>query len=231
MLTAAYTLVFDEAPGIPEQFQELASGGSLAALAVMAVMACVWAPVAEELFFRRFVLRALAERFALPAAIALQAFVFAILHDYGGMHLAAIFVLGLAMGGLYAWRKTILTSMILHMLQNTLAVTVIGIVILIGRLAPPLGVFGEPDTAGFRIAEVLDHSAAAEAGLQPGDVITDVEGTPVRDVVSLRLMYWAAGLDGSAELKVRRGDETFNINVRPGANPPHESRIDNGDED
>lgn len=217
LLAMIYTLVNGRGPGVPEQFQEMAAGGNLLTLALMAVLACVWAPVAEELFFRRFLLRALAGRFSLAVAIGLQAFVFAILHDYGGMHLGAIFVLGLTMGGLYAWRKTIVTSMILHMLQNTFAIAILGLFMLLSRVGPTLGVYGEPHADGLKIVEVAPDTPAAEAGLQVGDIITEVEGNKVPDAMTLRLMYWAAGLDGKAELKVQRGAETIEVDVRPKA--------------
>ena len=201
--------------------------GSLATLVLMAVMACIWAPIAEELFFRRFVMRAFASKFSLAVAIALQAFVFAILHDYGGMHLTLIFVLGLAMGGLYAWRKTILTSMILHMLQNTMAITFLSLIILISRIGPPLGIYGEPADSGFRVEEIMEDSAAEKAGLQPGDIVTHVEGAPVSDALSLKLMYQLAGLDGEAGLTIKRDGEPMNILVEPAT--PAEEPDDNAE--
>ncbi|MBL8850710.1 MAG: CPBP family intramembrane metalloprotease [Planctomycetaceae bacterium] len=217
LLAATYIGVTGEKPGVPEQFQDLALGGSFAALLFMALMACLWAPIAEELFFRRFVMRAFAGRLHLAAAIGLQAFVFAIVHDYGGLHLGAIFVLGLAMGGVYAWRRTILTSMILHMLQNTIAMSIVGAVMFINRFTPPLGVMGDAQPDGFHVVSVQPESSAAVAGLQAGDIIKDVEDAPVEDALTLRVMYWAAGLDGKAELTIKRGDETIDISVRPQA--------------
>jgi len=215
LLATAYTLINGRGPGIPDQFQELVSDGSLAMLLLMAVLACVWAPIAEELFFRRFLLRAFAGRFSVWVAIGLQAFIFAILHDYGGMHLAAIFVLGLTMGILYAWRRTILTSMILHMFQNTMAITLLGAFMLFSRYGPTLGVYGEPQDDGFKITEVAAHTSAADADLRAGDVILQIEGNPVQDATTLRLLYWAAGLDGSADMQVKRGTETIDVHVVP----------------
>jgi membrane protease YdiL (CAAX protease family) len=217
LLAMIYFVINGHGPGIPEQFEEIVSGGSALTLIVMAVLACIWAPIAEEIFFRRFLLRAFAGRFSLAAAIGLQAFVFAILHDYSGMHLGAIFILGLTMGVLYAWRKTLLTSMILHMLQNTMAMTLLGVIMLASRAGPILGVYGEPVEGGFRIIEVAPHTSASDAELQAGDIITHVEGNPVQDQMTLRLLYWAAGLDGVADLKIKRGAETLDVHVVPRA--------------
>jgi membrane-associated protease RseP (regulator of RpoE activity) len=194
----------------------MVGGGGVLTLLVLGVMACVWAPIAEELFFRRFLLRAFAGRFSLAAAIGLQAFIFAILHDYTGMHLAAIFVLGLTMGGLYAWRKTIVTSMILHMMQNTMAMGMLALFMLFSRIGPTMGVSGEPQEEGFRITHVEPASAAAKADLRAGDVITEVEGNAVQDGTTLKMLYWGAGIeDGVATLKVKRGDESLDVDVVP----------------
>jgi len=215
VLAVIYTLINGESPGIPEQFEDLVSGGSALTLIVMAVLACVWAPIAEEIFFRRFLLRAFAGRFSLAAAIGLHAFIFAILHDYTGMHLGAIFVLGLTMGILYAWRKTLLTSIFLHTMQNTMAMTLLGVIMLVLRTAPTLGVYGEPAEGGFKITEVAPHTSASDAELQAGDVILQIEGSPVNDRMTLRLMYWAAGLDGIADMQVKRGEEVIEVHVVP----------------
>ena len=143
------------------------------------------------------------------------------------MHLTLIFTLGVVMGVLYAWRKTILTSMILHMLQNTMAITVLSLIVFITRLGPPLGVYGESEGTGCRRAAVLERSAAENAGLPPDDVITHVGGAPVNDALTLRVTYVLAGLDGEAGLTVKRGDESFNINVTP--SPPNSD--ENGNEE
>src|SRR5256885_16170393 len=49
--------------------------------------------------------------------------------------------------------------------------------------------FNVPDNAsGALVGEVTEKSAAAEAGLKSGDVITELNGTPVKDSRNLRLM-------------------------------------------
>lgn len=91
---------------------------------------------------------------------------------------------------------------------------------LFSHLAPTLGVYGESREAGFLVSEVEQGSAAAKAGLQAGDMITHVEGAPVRDAISLRLMYWVAGMDGKAGLTVQRGSETLSVDVVPAEGAP-----------
>jgi len=48
--------------------------------------------------------------------------------------------------------------------------------------------FGVGDSGGALVAEVTEESAAAEAGLQQGDVIIEFDGKPVRDGRNLRLI-------------------------------------------
>ncbi|MBI4696733.1 MAG: DegQ family serine endoprotease [Gammaproteobacteria bacterium] len=46
--------------------------------------------------------------------------------------------------------------------------------------------FGLPDRHGAVLVNILPDSPAAKAGLKPGDVVTAVNGKPVRDAASLR---------------------------------------------
>ncbi len=61
---------------------------------------------------------------------------------------------------------------------------------------------------GLQVFSVEGGSAAAAAGLQAGDLIHSVDGTPVPDLGGL-----AAALDGDAgrTLSVTRGGETLEI--------------------
>ena len=65
-----------------------------------------------------------------------------------------------------------------------------------------------------RIGEVLDGSPAAEAGLRPGDLIEEIDSTPVRDweaVVMAMIFSWGE----PRRLTVRSGDGVKNVEVSP----------------
>ena len=47
--------------------------------------------------------------------------------------------------------------------------------------------FGNPNLKGVAIANVEPNSPAQKAGLQVGDVITAINGTPISDVNQFRL--------------------------------------------
>ncbi len=65
------------------------------------------------------------------------------------------------------------------------------------------------EVEGLVILEVEPDSPAAEKGLQPGDVITDAGGRPVRSVADLRAAVRAAGKAGrkAVLLRVFRGEQ------------------------
>lgn len=206
-----YMALSGEQPGMPEQLEELAFSGNPWALVLMGAMACIWAPIAEELFFRRMVLRAFAARWPIAVSVVVQGFLFAVLHNYGNVHLAAIFVLGLALGGLYAWRKTIITPMLLHMLQNTGATVMMGAIMALTHFAPVLGVDGAKAEQGCQITMIAPQSAADEAGLQVGDVIVSADGMPTPDFSNLRMLLMLKQSGDTVKLQVLRDGEELSL--------------------
>ncbi len=61
-------------------------------------------------------------------------------------------------------------------------------------------------TRGVLVSEVAPGSAAARAGLRPGDVVTEVQGTPVSGPAALAGSLEKLGSGQVARLKVTRGD-------------------------
>ncbi len=63
---------------------------------------------------------------------------------------------------------------------------------------------------------VQPNSAAMEAGIEVGDVILSVDGTPVHSFMELREKVGAS--DGApVQLGVWRKGETFEVTLQPGA--------------
>jgi membrane protease YdiL (CAAX protease family) len=151
------------------------------AFAILAVSA---APLAEEIFFRGMLYNALRQRLPVAVAASLQAIVFGLLHPYPPSAMAQVAVIGLGLALVYEWRKTLLTPMIMHSLRNV-PVAFMTAILAADAAAPRLGVFGEAHEGGFMIKRVVPASAAEAAGLQVGDVITNVDGSPVADLRSL----------------------------------------------
>ena len=77
-------------------------------------------------------------------------------------------------------------------------------------LAKQLGV---PDTSGLVVAEVKDGSPAAEAGIQPGDVIVQVNRKPTRTVAELRQALAAQKAGEPTLFQIHRKDASLFVAV------------------
>jgi serine protease Do len=80
---------------------------------------------------------------------------------------------------------------------------------------------GQPELGGARppavpsVAAVLPRSRAERAGLQVGDVLTEVNGRPVVTLEAVREALLAAGPDGPLPLVVRRDQERVVVTLEP----------------
>ena len=77
--------------------------------------------------------------------------------------------------------------------------------------------FNVPDnTSGALVTQLEERSAAAEAGLQTGDVITELNGTPVKDRRNLQLMVGRLAPGEKVAMKVLRDgkEKTFTVTLK-----------------
>ncbi len=105
---------------------ELGADESTTALVAVAVLVCVMAPIAEELFFRGFCFTALRRSIGLFPGALLTGLIFGAIHA-GGTNvefLPPLAFLGLMLCFLYYWTKSLIPCMILHALNNSLALGV-----------------------------------------------------------------------------------------------------------
>ncbi len=72
---------------------------------------------------------------------------------------------------------------------------------------------------GVIITGVLQNGPAAKAGIQPGDVITQVVGKPVTNVAELLANVAALKPGNSAKFSVRRTDKSLELDVTPAPRP------------
>jgi len=79
-----------------------------------------------------------------------------------------------------------------------------------------LGIAMQPNVGGegAQIAEVEPNSPAAAAGLRKGDVVTALNGHPVRGPAELRARLGVVPAGETVDLKVQRGKETQVITAR-----------------
>jgi len=89
--------------------------------------------------------------------------------------------------------------------------------------------FGNPDLKGVAIASVEAGTPAERAGLQVGDVITAVNGSPVSDVNQFRLQVAGMAPGTKVDLKINRNGHDQNVTLTL-AELPNETARRGGDD-
>ena len=72
---------------------------------------------------------------------------------------------------------------------------------------------------GVVIVDVARNSPAARAGLQPGDVIQQIDGQTVKTADDVQLAVENTTVGGNVQVAVNRGGRNVNIRVQPGQFP------------
>jgi regulator of sigma E protease len=72
----------------------------------------------------------------------------------------------------------------------------------------------EPDFSRAAIGRVLAGGAAEAAGLQKGDVIVEVDGTPIQDWSSFQKAIYGRA-EKETRLKITRGEKTLEVTLTP----------------
>jgi membrane protease YdiL (CAAX protease family) len=192
------------------QLEQMTASGNVVMWTVFVLAACVWAPIFEEIAFRRFIFRGLESRLGTVIAVVASSAVFAAMHTYGLTRTFMIFGVGLVLCTVYALRRTLITPMILHALFNgTMLLLLFGQSVVVEKL-PALGVAGENRPDGFQVSAVPPELPAAVAGVQPGDLLVELNGQPVRSATQIQ----------GALLLTKVGDEVSGVIVRNGQRTP-----------
>lgn len=82
---------------------------------------------------------------------------------------------------------------------------------LTGELAQNFGYHG---TAGAFVNEVMPESAAAKAGIKPGDIITSINGKSIKSFGELRATISTLGSNAKVTLGIFRDGQNLNVNVQ-----------------
>jgi membrane protease YdiL (CAAX protease family) len=105
---------------------ELGAQDSTLALVAVSVLVCVAAPIAEELFFRGFCFTALRRTLGMVPGAGLSGIIFGAVH-LGGTpveFIVPLMVFGVFLCLLYVWTNSLLPCIVLHALNNSLALGV-----------------------------------------------------------------------------------------------------------
>jgi membrane protease YdiL (CAAX protease family) len=85
------------------------------------LLVVVAAPLADELLFRGFLLRAWSARYGGVAAVLLTALATALFHTWEPFKLGHAFVMGIIFATAVLWTRSVATSFVLHALLNAMA--------------------------------------------------------------------------------------------------------------
>jgi Do/DeqQ family serine protease len=92
--------------------------------------------------------------------------------------------------------------------------------------APMAESFRLDDTRGALIAGVLHGGPADKAGIKPGDVLVQVQGTPVADPAGMLNLIAALSPGQSAKLRVKRQGKDIDANITVGRRPKPQARAE-----
>jgi len=184
VLAAVEYLVGHVSPGtslVPDAFKNLARSPNRNFVYCLLLFSFTFVPIAEELFFRGFLHGAFRARMPLIFAVLAQSLIFGFIHVFGLTHAGISVVIGLLLTALYEWRKTLITPILVHSGLNFAGA--LGTVLLMVAHAntPVMGVYGDPNDFHCVIRQIAPDSAANEAGLHVGDIITSFNNEPIRD--------------------------------------------------
>src|SRR5205085_7350639 len=157
----------------------LAKGMPRAYFYVLVFMAVFVAPFCEETFFRGFLQSQLQRRMPTAVAVVLQCLLFGAVHTFGLLHSAWAFFIGLFLTAVSQWRKSLLCPALVHAGVNLLATLAAFAALHALENRPYLGVQGHAVEHGVAVDAVVEDSPAAKAHIAAGDVIVELEGSPV----------------------------------------------------
>ena len=88
--------------------------------------------------------------------------------------------------------------------------------------------FGRPSYSGVVVSEVVSGSPAQRAGLRTGDIILEVDRTPVQKAQALRWKVAQAGLGSTLRLRITRAGHSAMLAVTPISMPAMVARSPHG---
>ncbi|MCK4911126.1 MAG: CPBP family intramembrane metalloprotease [Thermodesulfovibrionales bacterium] len=121
---------FIESESIPNKVMT-ALGYAPSSIIVIVILVVMFTlgPIAEEFFFRGFLYNALKSKVNYIVAMIVQAFLFALMHGYGFVESAGIFVFGIGLAIVYERRSNLLAAIFVHITNN--AVRAVPILLLV----------------------------------------------------------------------------------------------------
>jgi membrane protease YdiL (CAAX protease family) len=108
----------EEAPIPSNPIGELINKGSPVAIAMLFLLATLWAPLVEEAIFRGALYRHLRSRLSVMGAAIISALMFGLMHGYNILLLGPVITIGFIFALMREWRGSLIGSMTAHFLHN-----------------------------------------------------------------------------------------------------------------
>lgn len=222
-LLFALQTVMPESANDQRGLPDAEAAGTVAGVLLLAWMV-VLGPITEELYFRGFLLHALARRAPGWLAIGVQAALFAAVHPYGWVGLANVFGVGVLLGALARVGGGLIMPMTAHVTINA---TLIAVALF--ATSPTvgggwMGIRGEmvdrDNGRQLLISEVVPSSPATKCGLEVGDALYTIDGYGMPSTFGDFAWYIRSREAGSrAQLTFLRGDGYFATEIVLGEAP------------
>jgi len=120
-------------PTPPNPIIELVANVDILTIALLFLLATVWAPIVEEVVMRGALFRHMRSRVHALIAIPVTALVFGLLHQYDMLMLGPVIALGMMFAFMRHWRSSLIPSISAHFLHNASVLTLlITVVMLLG---------------------------------------------------------------------------------------------------
>ncbi len=125
VITGIIVIILSRVTGInaSHPITEELGGGPVIVVALL-FLACVWAPVTEELMFRGALFSHLRERFGWWISAPIVATIFAIIHPQGLIGWPILFAIALILAAIREWRGSLIGCIAAHSLNNTIAMVI-----------------------------------------------------------------------------------------------------------
>ncbi|MEX1089194.1 MAG: CPBP family intramembrane glutamic endopeptidase [Phycisphaeraceae bacterium] len=124
LLTLLLTLFAQPGEGV-HPIVELAQDASILNIIILYGLACVWAPLVEEMFFRGAFYHHMRQRTGFVVSALVVGVIFASIHPQGWVGLPALTAIAFVLASIREWRGSLVASVTAHALNNGAAVTLL----------------------------------------------------------------------------------------------------------
>ncbi len=197
----------------PEVMQNISRSNNYTLFIVLTIAATIIAPLVEEIFFRGYLFNAFRTRLGVTMAILISAVIFAVVHSYEPAPTVIIFVLGVCLAVIYQWRKTLLAPIFVHSGFNIMSMIGLLVMMMANANTPMIGVTGQRQDDGLRIMTVSKDSGAEKADIRVGDIITEVDGQPVKSIKDLIQIMRTCKIGDMVQVNLIRDKTPMNKSV------------------